>query len=250
MALIMEPVSKWSPSQVVDWMKGEERLPGLRGALSHHPHPRPAGAGSSAASPAPGSRLPAAPAARALWLGWEGRREAVGAASLGPGATLPSCPGLRAGAVAGDPRLPVEPGRGPGAEARLCPREAGVLPGSDRGVAMEPPPAAEGRGERVRLLPAGAAPIESRIKFSRTCGARPCWGTGAQGCDLPRDEGARGASRVARPGVGPRPRRCRGSPRGWEAAVPGEGLLRPGRGLRASGGRRSLPRGRHFKIRD
>lgn len=25
MALIMEPVSKWSPSQVVDWMKGNAR---------------------------------------------------------------------------------------------------------------------------------------------------------------------------------------------------------------------------------
>lgn len=192
MALIMEPVSKWSPSQVVDWMKGEERLPGLRGALSHHPHPRPAGAGSSAASPAPGSRLPAAPAARALWLGWEGRREAVGAASLGPGATLPSCPGLRAGAAAGDPRLPVEPGRGPGAEARLCPREAGVLPGSDRGVAMEPPPAAEGRGERVRLLPAGAAPIESRIKVQPNVRCSPVLGDGGTGLRPPPRRGGQG----------------------------------------------------------
>lgn len=60
MALIMEPVSKWSPSQVVDWMKGERRAPRPPG-----PRPRPC----RCSQPTP-------PAV--LGRGWERRGAAVG----------------------------------------------------------------------------------------------------------------------------------------------------------------------------
>lgn len=225
-------------------------MPGLRGALSHHPHPRPAGAGSSAASPAPGSRLPAAPAAPALWLGLGreagGRRGRV----AGAAAALSPCPGLRAGAAAGDPPLPIELGRGPGAEARLCPRELGVLSGGDRGVAMEPLRSSGGARAECSAAPGDAARNASRIKVEPNVRRSPVLGNGGARLRPPPRGGGQGGSAGGGAGARSAPSGCRGCPRCGEAAVPGEGLLQPGRGLRASGGHRPPPRGLHFKIRD
>lgn len=86
MALIMEPVSKWSPSQVVDWMKGEEGCRDCAVPSLITPAPQVRGAPRLPPRRDPASRQRRLPP-RFGW-GWEERREAVGAASLGPGAAL------------------------------------------------------------------------------------------------------------------------------------------------------------------
>lgn len=63
MALIMEPVSKWSPSQVVDWMKGNARCADGEAALGRGVPARGREGSPAAAEPAIGADLGAPRAA-------------------------------------------------------------------------------------------------------------------------------------------------------------------------------------------
>lgn len=81
MALIMEPVSKWSPSQVVDWMKGNARCAEARRSRARGPGARH-GRAPAAAEPAIG-------ASAACWWGAGGKGAEVLRAGGGSGSRPP-----------------------------------------------------------------------------------------------------------------------------------------------------------------
>lgn len=200
-------------------------MPGLRGALSHHP--RPAGAGSSAASPAPGSRLPAAPAAPALWLGLGG--EAGGRRGRVAGAGGRAVPLTRAQSGGGGWRSPAVhragEGAGGGGEA---------VPAGARGALGRRPRCGDGAAPQQRRdagrvfgCSPGSARNASQIKVQPKVRRSPVLGNGGHGCDLPREKGARGL----------RGRRGRGLVRalGVRGLPPLPGSRRAGRGPPAAG---------------
>ena len=177
MALIMEPVSKWSPSQVVDWMKGERRAPRPPG-----PRPRPC----RCSQPTP-------PAV--LGRGWERRGAAVGSSpsegtadSLGArGWERPatpdgrrgergSCPGggLRAWGAAGCSQQTPEIKVGPVGRAARC------LPGGSQRSALGSGPRPEPR-PRLRaphvpaVQPLGSARRDAPMALSRVRCTAICW---------------------------------------------------------------------------
>ena len=160
MALIMEPVSKWSPSQVVDWMKGERRAPRPPG-----PRPRP----RRCSQPTP-------PAV--LGRGWERRGAAVGSSpsegtadSLGArGWERPATP----------PQQTLEIKVGPVGRAARC------LPGGSQRSALgsgprrlngpRPEPRPRLRAPHVPAVqPLGSARRDAPMALSRVRCTAICW---------------------------------------------------------------------------
>lgn len=221
MALIMEPVSKWSPSQVVDWMKGEERCRGravpspitpptpLRrcGELRGFPRagiPPPGSAGCPHALPGlgreaggrrgrvaeAGSCAAPLPRAQSGDGGW--RSAAVHRAGEGAGGGGKAEPGGARGAPVRRPRC------GNGA-APQPPRDAGAGPAA-RGGCGAKRLGNESSAERA------APPVLEMA--------------GGDSAETSHARRGRGSSAGGGAGVGPRPRRCRGCPRCREGAVP------------------------------